>query len=87
MLNSQIMLGSLFVFMPLFIALLVAVIILKGYSLWYSAQAHQKWWFIAMLVINTFGILEIIYLLAFRPKTDSCECEESEISSSDDEIK
>ncbi len=56
------------VFLPLFIVLLLGVIILKGYALWYSARAGQKWWFIIMLIVNTVGILEIVYLLFFRPK-------------------
>jgi methionyl-tRNA synthetase len=47
-----------------FLAVIWAVAI-KGYSLWHAAQRKEKWWFIALLVINTFGILEIIYLLFF----------------------
>ncbi len=43
-------------------------IVLKGFGLWYSARSKQKWWFIAMLIFNTLGILPIIYLLWFRPK-------------------
>lgn len=38
----------------------------KGIALWVSARNHQRAWFIVMLVLNTAGILEIIYLLAFR---------------------
>ena len=34
----------------------------KGFGLWRSAELRQRYWFIAMLVINTLGILEIIYL-------------------------
>lgn len=48
----------------------IVVIVLKGFALWYSARGGQKWWFIALLIINTLGILEIIYLLFFRPKID-----------------
>jgi methionyl-tRNA synthetase len=57
------------IFLPLIIAAALWTVILKGYALWYAARAHQKWWFIALLVINTVGILEIIYLIWFRPKT------------------
>ncbi len=56
------------IFLPLFITLMLLVIVLKGYALWYSARGDQKWWFIAMLVINTVGILEVVYLLFFKPK-------------------
>jgi hypothetical protein len=41
----------------------IVVVILKGYSLWYAARRGEKWWFIALLVINTVGILELIYLI------------------------
>jgi hypothetical protein len=41
-------------------------IVLKGFGLWYAARNQQKYWFIAMLIINDLGILEIIYLLWFR---------------------
>ena len=35
----------------------------KGLALWRAAQLKQKGWFVALLIINTVGILEIIYLL------------------------
>jgi len=34
----------------------------KGFALWRSAELRQKYWFIAIFLINTLGILEIIYL-------------------------
>ncbi len=34
----------------------------KGLALWRAAKRGDMWWFIAFLVINTFGILEIIYI-------------------------
>ncbi len=36
----------------------------KGLALWRAAKRGDMWWFIAFLVLNTFGILEIIYLFA-----------------------
>ncbi len=47
---------------------LIAVIALKGYALWYAAKRGEKWWFIAILVVNTAGILEIVYLVFFVKK-------------------
>ncbi len=35
----------------------------KGLALWRSARAGQKVWYIVLLIVNTLGILEIIYLL------------------------
>lgn len=49
----------------------VAVIwtlIWKGFALWHSARNTQRAWFVVMLIVNTLGILEIIYLLFFRKK-------------------
>ncbi len=37
----------------------------KGLALWHSAQRKEAWWFIALLLINTLGILEIVYLFGF----------------------
>lgn len=54
---------------PLIVVLAVWTVILKGYALWSAARNTQKWWFIALLVINTLGILEIIYLIWYRPKS------------------
>ena len=45
-------------------AIWVAIsIVLKVYALWTSARRGEKWWFIALLVVNTMGILELFYLL------------------------
>ena len=49
----------------IFAALMVCLIILKGYSLWSAAKRDEKWWFIALLILNTLGILEIIYIVFF----------------------
>ncbi|MEM2941845.1 MAG: DUF5652 family protein [Candidatus Bathyarchaeia archaeon] len=44
-------------------------IVVKGIALWYSARASQKAWFVAVLVLNTIGILELAYIFLFRRKT------------------
>lgn len=36
----------------------------KGYALWLAARNNHPWWFIALLVVNTIAILEIIYIFA-----------------------
>lgn len=48
--------------------LLVWAIAWKGIALWNAARNSQKNWFIAILIINTIGILEIIYLFRFAKK-------------------
>ncbi|HVB35444.1 MAG TPA: DUF5652 family protein [Patescibacteria group bacterium] len=34
----------------------------KGLALWHSGRRGQPWWFLILLVVNTAGILEMIYL-------------------------
>lgn len=54
---------------PLVVALLaIWVLFWKGCSLWVAAKSDQKWWFLALLVINTLGILEIIYIFFVAKK-------------------
>lgn len=49
-------------FLPL---LIVWGLFWKGLALWHSAQRSEPRWFIAVLLINTLGILELVYLFAF----------------------
>ena len=37
----------------------------KGLALWKSARNDERYWFAALLVVNTLGILEILYLFVF----------------------
>ena len=57
------------IFIPLILVVVLWTIVLKGYALWSAARGGQKGWFIALLVINTVGILELVYLIWFRPRT------------------
>ena len=53
-----------------FIALIILAWSLawKGLALWKAAREGSKPWFVALLVINTLGILEILYLYVFSVK-------------------
>ena len=51
---------------PILIIILVWSAVWKGIALWKSARAGQMVWFIVLLVVNTIGILEIIYLAFFQ---------------------
>lgn len=55
-------------------------IIWNGIGLWHSAKNGQKGWFIALLILNTLGLLPIIYLIWFRRKKDGPENEEEQES-------
>jgi methionyl-tRNA synthetase len=46
-------------------------IIWKGIALWHSARNKQLIWYMVLLIVNTLGILEIIYLSFFRKKHEN----------------
>ena len=41
---------------------LIWSLIWKGLALWHAAKIKQVYWFTAILILNTAGILEIAYL-------------------------
>lgn len=40
----------------------------KGVAMWKAARAGDKKWFIALLIINTAAILDILYIYVFSKK-------------------
>lgn len=34
----------------------------KGYALWTASKRNDKMWFIVIMVVNTFALLEIFYI-------------------------
>lgn len=53
-----------------YVAMLLWIILWKGLALWYASKRNSRAWFVLLLVVSTFGILEIIYLffvLKLRP--------------------
>lgn len=54
--------------LPLIALVLVWIIVIKGIALWKSARNDDKWWFIALLLINSLGILELVYIIWFSKK-------------------
>ena len=55
--NSEFVLGLGFA------VLIVWSAVWKGVALWKAARNGQKKWFVCLLIFNTLGILEIIYVL------------------------
>ncbi|MFA6397932.1 MAG: DUF5652 family protein [Candidatus Paceibacterota bacterium] len=41
----------------------------KGYALWTASRRAHKRWFIALLILNTFAILDIFYIFYIAKKT------------------
>lgn len=55
----------------LFFVLIAWSLFWKGLALWHASKKHQPWWFVIILLVNTAGILEIIYLFfVAKIKTD-----------------
>jgi len=52
----------------LLVAVLIWSVVWKGLALWRAAREGSKPWFVALLVVNTLGILEILYLYVFSKK-------------------
>lgn len=49
---------------PLLLLLLAWTFFWKGLALWHAGRRDQAVWFIVLLLVNTLGILEIVYLFA-----------------------
>lgn len=51
------------------IALIVIIaiwsLVWKGFALWKAAKKNHLVWFIVLLILNTVGILEILYIFVF----------------------
>ncbi|MBM3149546.1 MAG: hypothetical protein FJ008_07525 [Chloroflexi bacterium] len=59
--------------LPQWITLFTLLVVLwtipwKGVALWRAAGNKHLWWFVAILLLNTLAILEIIYIFGFSKK-------------------
>jgi len=52
----------------LLIIIMLWVLPWKGYAMWSAAQLGHRWWFIALLILNTLAVLDIIYIFAVAKK-------------------
>jgi len=66
MMENALLMGSI----PLWALVLIMVwtIPWKGVALWRSARNGHMIWFVALLLVNTIAILEIIYIFGFSKK-------------------
>lgn len=46
--------------------LVILDLVLKGFAMWRAAKNGQQVWFVALLIVNSMGILPAIYLLLNR---------------------
>lgn len=57
----------------LIVALVVWSLVWKGLALWRAAHREEKGWFVALLVLSTVGILDILYLYVFSKEEEKKE--------------
>ncbi|WP_458413186.1 DUF5652 family protein [Schinkia sp. CFF1] len=55
---------------PILYLLLTWSIIWKGIALWNAARNKQLAWYIVLLIVNTIGVLEILYLVFFKKRKE-----------------
>ncbi|KKU70731.1 MAG: Membrane protein [Parcubacteria group bacterium GW2011_GWA2_47_21] len=55
----------------LLMVLMVWTIPWKGWALWKAAKLNDKWWFVALLLIQTVAILDILYIFIFSKRHSS----------------
>lgn len=58
---GQMMAGLSFILIPL----IIWSLFWKGWALWVAAKNDSKPWFIVLLILNTAGILDILYIFVF----------------------
>ena len=68
-------LNNLWILVPL----LIWTLVWKGVALWKAARRNEKIWFVALLVLNTLGILEIIYIFFVAKKKEGETIPDEEI--------
>jgi len=59
---------DLFSLLIIFIIMIIWSTVWKGLALWEAGKRKEKKWFIILFIINTLGILEIIYLISRKKK-------------------
>jgi len=65
--------ATVFGFTALLSILIVWSLVWKGLALWKAARLNQKVWFIILLIVNTAGILEIIYYFLIARQKEKLE--------------
>ena len=53
------------------VALAVWSIPFKAWALWLSARRGEKAWFIALILLNTAAILELVYIFFVAKRSDT----------------
>ena len=58
-----------YVFFNVFVILIVVwTVVWKIYAVWIACKHNHKRWFVALIILNTMGILEIFYIFKIVKK-------------------
>jgi len=66
--NWEVMEAAMGGWWTMLVLLVLADVILRGMGMWRAARKGQQGWFVAMLVMNSVGILPVVYMLFFEKK-------------------
>ena len=67
--NTKIpLMGNLEITMATLIVVLIGILLIKGTALFKAARKNDRGWFWVMLILNTAGILPLLYLTVFSKK-------------------
>jgi hypothetical protein len=58
---------------PLILAYLAWTLVWKGLALYRAGANRSVAWFVVLLLVNTLGIVEILYLFVFSKRTSQSE--------------
>lgn len=56
------------IYMYWVLPLVILDLVLKGIAMWKAARNSQAYWFVALLIVNSLGILPLIYIKFFQVK-------------------
>ena len=68
LISTKIPLGNWEITMTTLIIILVVILFLKGTAMWKAAKNNSKGWFWTLLILNTGGILPLLYITIFSKK-------------------
>ncbi len=66
--STKIPIGNFEISATVLIVILIVILILKGSAMWRASKNNSKGWFWALLILNTAGILPLLYLTVFSKK-------------------
>ena len=61
----------------LLLPLMLWSLVWKGFALWKAAKNNSVPWFVVLLVVNTLGILDILYIFVFGNKSEKSKVAKS----------